>query len=84
MTFLGILQEKPMSNRCIELHDSEITTISAMTDGTILVRFSSAYIHESHQVLGVDGGKGFVQEADLIVTEGKVAGNLPTTSRRYF
>ena len=29
------------------------------------------------QVPGVDRGKGFVQEADLIVTEGKVAGNFP-------
>ena len=66
-----------MSNRCIELHDSEIAEISPAADGKMIVRFSSAYIHESHKVPGIDGGKGFVQEADLIVTEGKVAGNLP-------
>jgi hypothetical protein len=51
--------------------------MSLTADGRMIVRFSSAYIHESHKVPGVDGGKGFVQEADLIVIEGKVAGNFP-------
>ena len=55
-----------MSNRIIELHDSEIAVIFYWTDDAILI-FSHAYIHQSDGVPGRDPSSGWSQRAELVI-----------------
>jgi hypothetical protein len=55
---------KAMSNRMIELHDSEIASVE-FDAGTAIITFSHAYIHKSDGVPGVDPGTGWSQRAEL-------------------
>ena len=65
-----------MANRIIELHDSEVSDV-VQVDKQIKVRFSSAYVHESGGRAGVDPGKGFIQEAEMVIDEAAMGGVLP-------
>lgn len=57
--------ENPFSvNESIELHDSELATVY-FSDGTAVVTLSSAYVHQSSGVPGVDSGLGWYQCATL-------------------
>ncbi|MCI0559438.1 MAG: hypothetical protein MN733_13160 [Nitrososphaera sp.] len=67
-----------MSNRIIELHDSEIEDIASRGDGSAVIRFSTAYVHESDGVPGVDKGIGLVQRAELIIERGQMTGKAPS------
>jgi hypothetical protein len=60
-----------MKNRAIEIHDSTLVEIS-VRDGQAVLRFSSAYIHESDGTPGVDAGSGWLQEALLRVGDAAV------------
>lgn len=55
-----------MSNRIIELHDSEIASIELRADMGI-IHFSVAYIHQSVGVPGVEAGIVSTQEAELTI-----------------
>jgi hypothetical protein len=55
-------------NECIELHDSELATIS-ISGGEVVVSFSSAYIHRSTGRPGIDSGTGWLQPATLTLTD---------------
>ena len=57
-----------MSNREIELHDSEIATIFYF-DGSTVIIFSHAYVHVSEGEPGRDAGSGWYQRAELVIGE---------------
>lgn len=59
-----------MSNREIELHDSEAAVIFYF-NGSVVIIFSHAYVHESEGKPGVDPGSGWYQRAELVI------GNAP-------
>lgn len=66
-----------MSNRIIELHDSDVEAITVEAHEKVCIKFSAAYLHESTAVPGVDRGSGYLQKAELIAEGGKVSDSLP-------
>jgi|HubBroStandDraft_6_1064221.scaffolds.fasta_scaffold10588_2 hypothetical protein len=60
-------------NRAIEIHDSTLDSL-ALCDGVLVLHFSSAYIHESKGLPGVDAGSGWVQEANLKIGGVEIVG----------
>lgn len=69
-------------NRAIELHDSDVETVCVGKDGCLTLVFSSAYIHESEGVPGINKGRGLVQGATLEIERGEIvqnASSLPST-----
>jgi hypothetical protein len=53
-------------NEAIELHDSELVTVSSMGDSTVL-SFCPAYIHRSEGRPGIDAGTGWTQAVTLTI-----------------
>jgi hypothetical protein len=69
-----VIREKAdatMKNRAIEIHDSQLASISIQA-GEALLSFSKVYIHESAGRPGVDEGSGWVQEALLRIGDAAV------------
>lgn len=62
-----------MPNRVIEIHDSVLSHISFFQNDAQL-HFSALYIHESDGVPGIDGGRGWFQQAVLRIQDAKVDG----------
>ncbi|MDB6033500.1 MAG: hypothetical protein JWM16_3838 [Verrucomicrobiales bacterium] len=63
-------------NTLIELHDSKVAEIDE-SNGTIVLRFLPAYLHKSEGRPGLDPGTGWVQDAQLVFTEGIASGDFP-------
>jgi len=63
-------------NSVIEIHDSDVETVSS-ADGKAVLCFSSVYIHKSHGTPGVDPGTGWVQQARLTIAGGIIKSTLP-------
>ena len=62
-------------NQIIELHDSQLASIS-FVNGRALVVFAHAYIHKSSGKPGRDIGTGWSQSAELVIHESSEV-NLP-------
>ncbi len=60
-------------NCCLEFHDSHAGSVTT-TDGTVSVVFTSAYLHKSEGVPGVDADTGWTQAATLEFNSASVAG----------
>ena|ERR1035437_6910993 len=63
-------------NSIIEIHDSEVAEIGEC-DGTVTVHFQSVYLHKSEGRPAYDSGTGWVQEAQLVISEASVSGDFP-------
>ena len=63
-------------NAAIEIHDSELTTISSTRDG-VLIRLAQAYIHRSLARPGLDVGSVWTQSVEMLFASGVVEGHLP-------
>ena len=63
-------------NRAIEFHDSTVDGVSRR-GADVVVSFSKAYIHKSEGEPGVDPGTGWTQEAEFILSNGSIEGELP-------
>jgi hypothetical protein len=73
-----VIREKAdatMTNRKIEIHDSELDAIS-IRGGDAVLHFPKVYIHESTGTPGVDEGNGWVQEALLRISNAAVKGSF--------
>ena len=64
-----------MPNRAIEIHDSELESL-VVSEGHVVLDFSSAYIHESDGRPSVDPGTGWTQHVVIRVRGDIVAGSL--------
>lgn len=58
-----------MTNRLIELHDSDVLDVTL--DGDDVVIAMSAYVHESEGRPGIDAGTGWTQPVRVTVIEGR-------------
>ena len=68
-------------NVALEFHDSEVlSTVGAC--GELRIVFSSAYIHRSSGIPGVDSGTGYVQPAELVFSGATWQGLSPLCSGR--
>jgi hypothetical protein len=67
-------------NSAIELHDSEIRAITQVA-GTVIVRFSPAYIHRSYARPGIDRGSGWIQDIDVVIPDAVVHAQFPEVPR---
>lgn len=68
-------------NQRIELHDSELSGV-LLNEGEAVVSFSSAYLHCSTGIPGVDSGSGWLQPATLTLSGASLVstvGVLPAT-----
>jgi len=73
-------------NERIELHDSELAAVS-VSGSEAVVSFSSAYIHRTAGIPGVDSGSGWLQPATLTLTDALSVSNpvvLPATVSEGF
>jgi hypothetical protein len=64
-----------MANRGIEIHDSELKTVTA-SDGNVVLELSPAYIHMSDGRPGIDAGTGWIQNAVIRVRSNAIAGSM--------
>lgn len=64
-----------MSNRLIELHDSEIEKIFCLNDDVVIV-FSIVYIHQSEGRPGIDSGNVWTQKAEILFLGGSLRGQF--------
>jgi hypothetical protein len=62
-------------NSVIEIHDSDVDTVSNV-DGKVVLCFSSVYIHKSLGIPGVDPGTGWVQKAKLTIADATIKSTL--------
>jgi hypothetical protein len=53
-------------NQLIELHDSKIGGIFS-SGSTMVVAFTSAYIHRSDGIPSIDPGTGWIQQAEFVI-----------------
>lgn len=60
----------------LELHDSRVNHID-LVEGIATIYFSHAYIHKSKGTPGRDGGTGWSQEAQLVMSEVEYQPPLP-------
>lgn len=60
-------------NCCLEFHDSRADSVTT-TDGSVSVVFTSAYLHKSEGMPGVDAGTGWTQAATLEFSSARVSG----------
>jgi hypothetical protein len=65
-----------MENRLIEIHDSEVESISVENDGYTVLLFSAVYIHQSPGRPGIDAGIGWFQPAKLLICSAKLEGHF--------
>jgi len=63
-------------NSAIELHDSKVEAITNL-NGTIVVHFSSAYLHRSEGSPGVDAGTGWTQAVEMLFESAQISGRAP-------
>ncbi len=63
------------ANRAIEFHDSELAAVSRVGPSVVL-SFSTVYVHESAGVPGVDAGIGWYQPATLTIAHGEMASEV--------
>lgn len=63
-------------NRAIELHDSRVSSLGSDGDRMTLL-FEPAYLHESVERPGIDGGTGWRQNCELRFAAASVTGTLP-------
>jgi hypothetical protein len=64
-----------MESRKIEIHDSELKTVT-VSDGNIVLELSPAYIHMSDCRPGIDVGTGWLQNAVFCVRRGEILGSI--------
>ncbi len=64
-----------MANREIEIHDSELKTVT-VSDGNIVLELSPAYIHMSDGRPGIDAGTGWIQNAVIRVCGEGILGSI--------
>jgi hypothetical protein len=64
-----------MPNRAIEIHDSELESL-VVSQGHVVLGFSSAYIHESDGRPAVDAGTGWIQHVIIRIRGDIVTGAL--------
>jgi hypothetical protein len=64
-----------MENRCIEIHDSEVESISIESRYAVVL-FSAVYIHQSSGRPGIDAGIGWFQPAKLWIGSAKLEGQF--------
>jgi hypothetical protein len=64
-----------MLNRAIEIHDSELESL-VVSEGHVVLDFSSAYIHESDGRPAVDAGTGWTQHVVIRIRADIVTGSL--------
>ncbi|HKW61950.1 MAG TPA: hypothetical protein VJN89_05340 [Candidatus Acidoferrum sp.] len=69
-----------MPNRAIEIHDSTLDHF-IVHDGLLELHFSSAYIHYSEGRPGIDAGKGWTQEARLLVKDRVIRSSFSSLPR---
>jgi hypothetical protein len=66
--------------RAIELHDSELASVSRV-DASLVLSFSAVYVHESIGVPGVDAGVGWYQPAALTIAHGEIVSDVQLPAR---
>jgi hypothetical protein len=59
-------------NCCLEFHDSRAGSVTS-ADGTVKLALTSAYIHKSEGIPGVDAGTGWTQAAILEFSAASIA-----------
>ena len=64
-----------MPNQAIEIHDSELESL-VVSEGHVVLDFSSAYIHQSDGRPGVDAGTGWTRHIVIRVRGDIVTGSL--------
>jgi hypothetical protein len=64
-----------MAKQEIEIHDSELKTVT-VSDGNIVLELSPAYIHMSDGRPGIDAGTGWIQNAVIRVGGGELLGSI--------
>jgi len=64
-----------MTNRAIEIHDSQLQSIT-ISAGDVVLDFSSAYIHQSDGRPGIDAGTGWTQHVVIRIRGDVVSGSL--------
>ena len=62
-------------HQAIELHDSELASVSQVGESVVL-SFSSVCLHESSGAPGVDAGIGWYQPATLSVGDARIAASV--------
>ena len=68
-------------NEALEFHDSLVGSVE-YENASLLVAFSSAYIHRSTGHPGIDNGAGYVQTAQLLFGEARATGKLSSCKGR--
>jgi hypothetical protein len=64
-----------MAKQEIEIHDSELKTVT-VSDGNIVLELSPAYIHISAGHPGIDAGTGWLQNAVIRVHGEEILGSI--------
>ena len=64
-----------MANRVIEIHDSELKTVT-VSNGKIVLELSPAYIHQSEGRPGTDAGTGWLQDAVIRIRGEEIFGSI--------
>ena len=62
-------------NKAIELHDSILFSVN-QKNGTAILHFDKAYVHQSEGKPGIDSGTGWLQSIDLEIA-GTVIESMP-------